>query len=166
MVRSNAASNQTDHDVLLTRDIEAPRELVFEAWTNPKHLGEWWGPEGFTNRRCELELRPAGAIRIDLVGPDGTVYPMGGFYQEIVEPERLVFSSSVLDGLDHSLIDVINTVTFAPRGSKTRVTIEAHILRATEESAPYIEGMETGWKQCLERLSAYVTKISRNAQAR
>jgi len=152
--------NSADHDVILTRDIDAPRSIVFEAWINPRHVAKWWGPEGFSNPRCEIDLRPGGAIRIDMLSPDGTLYPMGGFFQEIIEPEKLVFSCSALDSLGHSLLDVLNTVTFAERGGRTRVTNEVHVLRAIEESAPYLSGMETGWMQSLERLNAYVTRIA------
>ena len=75
---------------------DAPRELVFKAWTDPKQVAQWWGPHGFSNPVCELGLRPGADIRIHMRGPDGTVYPMTGVYHEIVKPERLVFNSAAL----------------------------------------------------------------------
>jgi len=70
-----------EQELVLTRVFDAPRELVFKAWTDPKHVAQWWGPHGFTNPVCELDLRPGGAILIHMRGPDGVVYPMTGTYQ-------------------------------------------------------------------------------------
>src|SRR5262245_16694846 len=152
--RSSPVRKEYSDDLVLTRDVDAPRYLVFEAWTNPKHVAKWWGPEGFSSPRCELDVRQGGAIRIDMLAPDGTLHLMGGFYQEIREPELLVFSSSALDGLGHPLLDVLNTITFDERGNTTIVTVQVHVLHTTDDSVPYLEGMEDGWKQSLERLDA------------
>ena len=84
----------SERELIFTRTIDAPRALVWAAWTDPKHVAQWWGPKEFTNPVCELDVRPGGAIRIDMRGPDGTVYPMAGIYQAIVAPERLVFISA------------------------------------------------------------------------
>ncbi|MGH2376470.1 MAG: SRPBCC family protein, partial [bacterium] len=131
---------------------------VFKAWTDPKHVAQWWGPRGFTNPVCELDVRPGGAIRIHMRGPDGTLYPMTGVYQEIVEPERLVFTSAALDKESNPLFEVLNTVTFAEQGGKTTLTLQARVVKATAEAAPYFEGMEAGWTQSLERLAEQVAK--------
>jgi uncharacterized protein YndB with AHSA1/START domain len=153
-----SSRKRSDYGILLTRNINAPRRLVFEAWINPEHFKQWWGPDGFTNTRCELDVRPAGAIRIDMRAPDGTVYPIGGFYQEIVEFEKLVFSSSILDGLGHPLVDVLNTVTIADAtdADGTALTLQVRVLKSTEESIPFLEAMEPGWSQSLDRLCAYL----------
>jgi uncharacterized protein YndB with AHSA1/START domain len=127
-------------------------------WINPRDVAQWWRPEGFTGARCDMDVRPGGSIRIDMRGPDGKLYPMGGFFQEIVEPEKIIFSSSALDDLGHPLSAVINTVTFAALAGKTRVEIEAHIVRTTEEAEPYLRAMEEGWRERLERLNTYVMR--------
>jgi len=147
-----------DRELVFTRVLSAPRSRVFTAWTDPKHVAPWWGPHGFTNPVCELDARPGGAIRIHTRGPDGTVYPMTGVYQEIVEPERFVFTSAALDKEGNPLFEVLNTVTFAEQGGKTTQTLRARAVKTTAEGAPYLEGMEAGWTQSLERLEAYVTK--------
>ncbi len=95
-------------ELVLTRTIDAPRELVWKAWTDPNHVAQWWGPHGFTNPVCELDVRPSGAIRIDMRGPDGAVYPMAGIYQAIDVPERLVFTSAGLDEAGKPLFEVLN----------------------------------------------------------
>src|SRR5271163_4157080 len=99
--RRNMAANpninskeSSQWDLVLTRIFDAPRELVWKVWTDPSHLAQWWGPKGFTNPRCEWHSQPMGKIRIDMRAPDGVVYPMSGTFQEIVEPERIVFISS------------------------------------------------------------------------
>ena len=74
-------------ELITTRIFDAPREVVFRAWTDPERLKRWWGPKGFTNPVCEVDVRTGGAIRIDMRAPDGAVYPMTGAFVEIVEPE-------------------------------------------------------------------------------
>jgi len=156
--RNNAATTPAGRELVFTRAFDAPRELVFEAWTDPKRVAQWWGPHGFTNPVCELDVRPGGAIRIDMRGPDGTVYPMTGVYQEIVAPERLAFASAALDEEGNPLFEVLTTVTFAGQGGRTTLTLQARVVKATAEAAPYLEGMEAGWTQSLERLAAHVAK--------
>jgi len=139
-------------ELLLTRVFEAPRRLVFRAWTEPESLALWWGPRGFTNPVCAFEARAGGAIRIDMRGPDGKVYPMTGVVREAVEPERLVFTCTPLDDGGRALFEVLNTVTFAGRGRTTTVTVHARVVSATPAALPYLAGMEPGWAQSLDRL--------------
>jgi uncharacterized protein YndB with AHSA1/START domain len=136
----------------LTRIYNAPRERVWKAWTDPKQLAQWWGPAGFTNPVCEIDVRRGGAIRIDMRGPDGTVYPMTGVYQEIVAPERLVFTASALDEKGQPLFEVMNAVTFAEQGGKTILTVQARVVSRTAGADRYLKGQERGWSQSLERL--------------
>lgn len=142
----------------LTRTFDAPRDLVFKVWTDPKHLAQWWGPHHFTNPVCELDVRPGGAIRIDMRGPDGNVYPMTGEYQEIVAPERLVFLSAVPGEAGNSLFEVLTTVTFSEQDGKTTQTVEARVVKSSDEAAPYLAGMEQGWTQSLERLEEHLAQ--------
>jgi uncharacterized protein YndB with AHSA1/START domain len=150
-----------EQELVLTRVFDAPRELVFKVWTDPKHVARWWGPRGFTNPVCELDLRPGGAILIHMRGPDGTVYPMMGTYQEIVRPERLVFTCSALDSDGNAMFEVLTTVTFAEESGKTKQILRARVIKKTAQAAPYLAGMEAGWTQSLERLAAYVSTESK-----
>ena len=158
MATGNTATREKEHELVLTRVFDAPRELVWKVWTDPKHVARWWGPHGFTNPVCELDVRPGGALRIHMRGPDGTVYPMTGVYQEIVEPERLVFLSAALDGEGDPLFEVLTTVTFAEQGGKTKQILRARVIKSTAEAAPYLAGMEVGWTQSLERLAQSLAK--------
>ena len=147
-----------DKELVFTRILDVPRERVWKAWTDPKQLAMWWGPGGFTNPVCELDLRPGGALRIDMRGPDGVVYPMVGVYREIVAPERLVFTASALDAERRPLFEVLNTVSFAEQGSKTRLTVQARVLTRSADADSYLEGMEPGWSQTLDRLAEHISK--------
>ena len=135
--------------LVMTRTFDAPRALVFKAWTDPSHVQQWWGPRGFTNPRCDWDARPGGAIHVDMRAPDGTVYPMPGTFHEVVAPERIVFSSSAVDGA----LEVLTTVTFTDEGAKTRMTLEAIVVKASQEAADALAGMREGWTQTLDRLS-------------
>ena len=135
--------------------------MVFRAWTDPERLKRWWGPKGFTNPVCEVDVRPGGAIRIDMRAPDGVVYPMTGTFIEIVEPERLVFTSSALDNNGEPLFEVLNTVTFAEEGGKTKLTVHARVSKVKGEAAPHLAGMEQGWSMTLDRLAEEVGRVTR-----
>jgi uncharacterized protein YndB with AHSA1/START domain len=143
-------------DLTFVRVFEAPRELVFRTWTDPKQIGQWWGPHYFTNNVRNFEPRPGGAFEIDMIGPDGTVYPGGGTFQELVEPERIVFTSTALDENGEVVIEDRNVVTFEDEGGKTRMTVNARVLRAYGVGLQYIAGMEEGWSQSLARLGVAV----------
>src|SRR5258708_9857059 len=95
--KNKPAAKSPKQELILIRTFDAPRKLVWKAWIDPKHLEQWWGPRGFTSPVCQVDVRPGGAMRIDMRGPDGTVYPMTGVYQEVIEPERIVFTSGALD---------------------------------------------------------------------
>ncbi len=142
----------TPSELTLAREYEAPRRLVFKAWTDPGILARWWGPRGFTNPVCELEPKVKGTIRIDMRGPDGTVYPMTGVVRELVEPERLVFSCTPLDDQGRAIFEVLNTAAFEERRGRTAVTVRARVVTASPAAVPYLAGMEPGWSQSLDRL--------------
>ena len=77
-----------DRELVVTRVIDAPRRLVFRAWTQPEHIARWWGPQGFTTIHCEMDVRVGGAYRFGMRSPQGTEHWKRGVYREIVEPER------------------------------------------------------------------------------
>ena len=158
-VKNSPARIAAARTLNLTRVVAAPRGLVFPLWTDPQHVAQWWGPHGFTNPVCQLDARPGGAIRIDMRGPDGTVYPMTGRYRDIVEPERLVFTSAALDAADQPLFEVLTTVTFTEEGGETTLRLEAHVVEATAAADPYLTGMAAGWTQSLEKLGEHLARI-------
>ncbi len=146
-------------EVVLTRVFDAPRELVYRAWTEPELLSQWWGPKDFTNPVCEVDASPGGRIRIDMTGPDGTVYPMGGELVEVDPLVRLVFTSTAFeDESGKPGLEDHNTVTFeALDGGKTLLTVTAVVTVARPEFYEALSGMEEGWNQSLDRLANIVT---------
>ncbi len=149
----------TQRELVLTRVFDAPRELVFKAWTDANHLAQWWGPKGFTNPVCELDLRPGGAIRIEMRGPDGAMYLTKGVFHQIVEPERIVMTtSSFEDEQSNPQLEVLNTVTFDEDNGKTKLTLRAVVVKSTPAVDGSLAGMEQGWSESLERLAALVEK--------
>lgn len=120
----SSAAGEAPKELILTRILGAPRGLAFKVWTDAKHLAEWWGPRKFTNPVCEIDARPGGLIRIDMRGPDGMIYPMKGVFHEVVEPERLVFTSTALrDEQGHPLFEILNTVTFEDFHGITKIDV-------------------------------------------
>src|SRR5258706_12536384 len=93
MTNKSPGTTPAERELTITRIFDAPRELVFKVWTDPKHLAQWWGPQYFTNPVCEIDLRPGGALYIQMTDPDGVAYPVKGTFREVVPPERLVFTT-------------------------------------------------------------------------
>src|SRR5690348_6609781 len=120
---SRAAASNPRTEVTLTRIFDAPRALVWKAWTDPAMLARWWGPHGFTNPRCEADVRAGGKILIHMRAPDGTVFPMTGTFDEVAEPECLVFRAVPVDDNGTALLESLTTVTFHDLGGKTKVIV-------------------------------------------
>jgi uncharacterized protein YndB with AHSA1/START domain len=146
-----------ERDVTIVRMFDAPRALVFKAWTDAAQLAQWWGPDGFTNPVCEIDARSGGALRIHMRGPDGQIYPMKGVIQDILAPERIVFTNIAVDAAGNHLLEGLTTVTFAEDGGKTKLTLHTHAVAVTDVAIAYLQGMEMGWTQSIERLLALVS---------
>jgi uncharacterized protein YndB with AHSA1/START domain len=157
--KNSSVAPQSDPDLIITRLVDAPRELLFELWTEPRHVEKWWGPNGFTNPVCELSVRAGGAMRIHMRGPDGTVYPMTGIYQEVVAPERLVYSAAALDESGRPLFEVLHTLTFYAKGNNTRLTLAVRIIKTTPAAARYLNGQSQGWSESLDRLATHIKAV-------
>ncbi len=160
MTQNNAPATEMHREVTLTRVFDAPRELVFRVWTEAEHLQRWWGPHHFTNPVCEIDARPNGAILIHMQGPDGITYPMTGTIDEIVPPERFVFTSQARDPEGNALLEARTTVTFEDEGGKTRLTVHASAVGLVPIAAQMLAGMEVGWSQSLERLGELLAQLS------
>ena len=149
---------RAEREVTITRVFDAPRALVFAAWTDPRHLAQWWGPQGFTNPVCEFDARVGGAIRIHMRGPDGVVYPMQGEVRELVPPERLVFTNIAVDAAGNPIIEGLTTVTFAVDAGRTKLVVYSRAKAVAAQALVNLQGMEIGWTQSIERLEALLAR--------
>lgn len=154
-------TNEADKYKTLTikHSFDATRETVWEAWTNPEQLALWWSPDGFTVAVCELDAQPNGKLRVDMKGPDGTIYPSEGIYKEVIKPERLSFTNAPLDNNGNKLFEVFQTLTFIENGNKTDIELTAEVLFATPDAAPFIAGMEPGLKQAIRKLDVLINSM-------
>jgi len=154
-----AETQPAEREVVLTRVFDAPRDLVFRVWTEREYLMRWWGPRGFTNPVCEVDLRPGGQYRIVMRAPDGHEYPCQGIYKEIVRPERLVFTNNAIGQDGTPVLEGLTTVLFAEEGNRTKLTMRTHAKAVVDFARAYLSGMEAGWDQSLDKL---VEEVRRN----
>ncbi|MGH6934762.1 MAG: SRPBCC domain-containing protein [Methylocella sp.] len=162
MTATIGAKPSEDFAVVITRIFDAPRELVFGMFTDPKHLAQFWGPKGFTSTVREVTPRPGGAFRIDMRGPDGGIYPCKAIYREIVAPERIVYFGGS-DG-DHGCGGglpprALVTMTIAGHDGKTKLTIDTRFESAADRDAAVKMGFNAGWASSLDRLADLLEKL-------
>jgi uncharacterized protein YndB with AHSA1/START domain len=149
-------STPSDREIAMTRVFDAPRRLVFEAYTNPKHLPHWMlGPEGWTMPVCEIDLRPGGAWRFAWRKSDGAVMEMRGVYREVKPPERLVNTESW--GPDWP--ETINTLVLAEKDGKTTVTQTILYPSKQARDAALQTGMKDGVISSFDRLADYLSTV-------
>jgi len=166
---SAADTQPTSQSLTITRVFDAPRALVFQAWTEPARLVEWFGPRGFTTHSCTMDVRPGGTWRLCMRRPDGVEHWLHGVYREVIVPERLVstwvwergatdFDDWVPGGIaDH---ESELTVTLEDREGRTALTL--HHTRF--ESAGARHSHHDGWTEALDRLAESVNGGSRASQ--
>jgi uncharacterized protein YndB with AHSA1/START domain len=140
--------------LVLTRIFDAPRSLVFKAWTDPVRAAVWWGPQGFSTLSCQMDVRPGGAWRIRMRSPQGNLHTKRGVYQEITPPERLVFTWAWEDADGMPGHETLVTVRFDDHENATKLTLH----QAVFESATSCEAHRAGWTSCFARFAAYLTQ--------
>jgi uncharacterized protein YndB with AHSA1/START domain len=140
----------------LRRFFAAPRQMVFDAWTNPEMVKEWWGPKCFTNPVCEMDARGGGTIRIHMQAPDGTVYPMVGRFVEFYPPYRFHFTSGPLNQEGKPILETWTSVFFEEKDGGTEVVLDVHVTKSTPEAVMPLKGMRQGWSETLDRLGEFV----------
>lgn len=150
---TSIAADTTDRELLVTRVIDAPRALVFKAWTEPEQVARWWGPQGFTTTFCDMDIRPGGTFRFCMRSPAGTDHWKRGVYGEIVAPERIVFTFAWDDAAGNPGHELLTTVTFAEQGRKTKLTLHQAVFETVEGCNDH----QGGWTSCLERFGEYMT---------
>jgi len=163
-------SEPADRAFVITRAFNAPRDLVFGAWTECEHLKHWWGPKGFTIASCTNDLRPGGVFHYGMQAPDGNTMWGKWVYRDIVRPERLVVIVSFSDGAGGQTrhpfepdwpLQTISTMTFAEHEGRTTLTVQWLPYEATETErktfAASHGSMQQGWTGTLDQLDQYLT---------
>jgi uncharacterized protein YndB with AHSA1/START domain len=149
----------SDREIVLTRAFDAPRDLVFEAWTKPEHVRHWWGWRSSTMVQCEADVRPGGSWRYVTREANGVEVPFTGVYQEVVPPERLVHTE-IYDVEPFNQGDpAITTVTFSEEAGRTTVTVTT--LYSTKEIRDSVigSGMEVGAAESYDRLAEHLRAL-------
>jgi uncharacterized protein YndB with AHSA1/START domain len=163
--KNDSTDAQCDRELVITRVFNAPRELVFKVWTEPKHIEQWWGPKGFTTRVEQMDFRPGGTWRYVMCGPDGTEYPVNGVFKEVVTPERIVASDEFDEGFEQVVkVDlpsgaIVTTAIFEDLDDKTRLTLR--IMHSTAEDRRKHEemGVIGGWNSSFDCLDEFLAKM-------
>ncbi|MEU8626998.1 SRPBCC family protein [Streptomyces sp. NPDC048669] len=154
-----ARSATADREIVISRDIDAPRELVFKAFTEVRHLSRWWGPEGFTTTTRAFEFRAGGVWEFVMHGPDGTDYSEWITWTEIVPPERIAMLHGEYRGDPNAFESVL---TFAPDGETTRIEmLTVFPTKELRDEAIKKHGAIERGQQTLGNLAAYVAEITR-----
>jgi uncharacterized protein YndB with AHSA1/START domain len=151
-------TNTDVRELVINRIFNAPRELVFEAWTNPIHLIQWWGPKGFTNTVHEIDVRVDGVWRYTMHGPDGVDYENKIVYLEVIKPEKLIYAHGDDSEDDPGQFEV--TVTFDEQGGKTELTMRMRFKSAAESDKVVKDyGAIEGAKSTLDRLEELLAQM-------
>jgi uncharacterized protein YndB with AHSA1/START domain len=149
----NKKTDTRDRELLITRQLDAPIDLVWEAWTRAEHIANWWGPDGFTNTITKMDMRPGGEWELVMHGPDGTDYKNVSVFKEIVPLKKIVYEH--ITGPKF-----VATINFERRGEQTYISW--HML--FESAEEFIRTVKTfkadeGLRQNMEKLSAYLAKM-------
>ncbi|HEY9290241.1 MAG TPA: SRPBCC family protein [Microlunatus sp.] len=154
-----AQSATADREIVISRVVDAPRELVFEAFTAVRHLSRWWGPQGFTTSTRRFEFRVGGVWDFEMHGPDGADYQEWISWTEIVRPERIAMVHGESPGDPNAFESVL---TFEPDGQSTRIEMRTVFptKELRDEAAEKYHAIEAG-QQTLGKLATYVTEIAR-----
>ena len=148
-------SNTADRELFISRLLNAPRELVWEVWTKPEHIKNWWGPEGFKNSIATMDVKPGGEWEFIMHGPDGTDYKNKHIYIELVEPEKIVMQHVTAPKF-------VMTATFEAQGNKTLVTLHS-LFESAEQLQEVIKVFKAdeGMIQNMDRMERYLAQKSK-----
>ena len=161
MAKNNVISKRGKQEIVITRVFDAPRELVWKAWTDPKHFKSWWGPKDYTCPFCEMDLRVGGRYLNCMRSPEGQEYWSTGIYREIIPMERIVFTDCFADekgnvvpashyGLSPDFpLEMLVTVTLENQDGKTKITLKHTGI----PTGPDSEGAQQGWNESFEKLA-------------
>ncbi|MGO9449804.1 MAG: SRPBCC domain-containing protein [Candidatus Binataceae bacterium] len=153
---TNTTTEPAERVLVITRVFDAPRSVLFKAWTQPENLIRWWGPRRMTTSVSEMDVRPGGAYRLRMRSSEGRDHWWHGVIREIAEPERIVWTCIIDDADGNSLSpETVLTVTLEEFGSKTKLTLHQAVFK----SVGIRDDHSGGWTEALDRLAEYAASI-------
>jgi uncharacterized protein YndB with AHSA1/START domain len=148
----------SDREIVLSRVLDAPRDLVYEAMSKPEHLTHWWGPRGYSMSLCEMDLRPGGAWRMVHRDPQGNEFGFRGEFREIMAPERLVRTFE-FEGMPGHI--AVETLVLEEHDGRTTVTVTSLFDSVEDRNGMLQSGMEKGASESYDRLAEYLQTLAR-----
>jgi len=160
MTVPKTSTSADNRDLILTRIIDAPREKVFKAWTDPVLMKQWFAPLPWTTARVENDVRTGGSSLVVMRSPEGQEFPNPGVYLEVVENERIVFTDAFTKAWEPSDKPfMVGILTFEDQGGKTKYTARVKHWNIADREAHEKMGFHEGWAICTEQLASLVEKI-------
>lgn len=154
----------TNKELTMTREFDAPKDVVYNAWLDPQLVKKWWGPEGVFIPVCELDARPGGKIHIVMEAGEemgdhkGMQWPMTGEFKELEKPSKIVFTANAIQN-GKVILEHVTTVTFEEENGKTKMAVHVLVIKALPGSEFAIKGMEQGWNSQLDKLVKFVSTL-------
>ena len=166
---ATTTTQQNETDIVITREFSAPRQTVWDVWTQPKHIEKWFGPKGFDTRVETLDFKVGGRSKYVMVGPDGTEYPANGTFKEIVPIEKIVstdeFGEEYQEAAAEKNLDLpkgmILTALFDDLGQSTKLTLITSHPTLEEKNKHEAMGVVDGWNSSLDKMDEYLKTISK-----
>jgi uncharacterized protein YndB with AHSA1/START domain len=162
MSANNSTNVTTVENVLIAeRTFDAPRELVFDVWSDPKHIAQWWGPKGWTLPVCKMDFRPGGVWHYCMRGPEGEESWGKAVYQEIVKPERIVYIDAFADAQGNAvegMPEMLITVEFTEFDGRTKLTSRSQFATVADLEATMAMGVVEGMTETWDRLEEYLAQ--------
>src|SRR5687768_4123669 len=166
---ATSSTRSNDKEIVITREFDAPRQLVWDVWTEKKHLEKWFGPKGFTTRVDKLDFKVGGESAYVMIGPDGTEYPSKGVFQEIVPIEKIVTTDEFGEGMEEieSMKNVdlpqgmTQTYLFDDLGQRTKLTIIVSHPTVEDREKHEAMGVIDGWNSSLDKVEEYLSEVQK-----
>lgn len=171
---ATSTTKYSDKDIVITREFAAPRQLVWDVWTTPKHVEKWFGPKGFTTRVEKLDFKVGGRSNYVMIGPDGTEYPSTGVFQEIVPIEKIVTTDEFGEGIEKieamKNVDLpqgmVSTFLFDDLGERTKLTLITSHPTVEDREKHEAMGVVDGWNSSLDKLEEYLPEAKSGSDPR
>ena len=142
----------------ISRIFNAPRQAVWDAWTQPNQFKQWYMPAPYSVPNCEFDVHVGGLLKIDTQGPNGVIMPLIGEYEVVDEPTKLVLTNAPLEAAGNKLFEIQHTIELTEQASQTVLNITSEILSAGEHADQFLSGMKPGLEQAFVQLADLLTK--------